>query len=87
MTDKEYVAGLKSNMHTVFDSPQGKEVLRFLEISCRWYQTVFSSAGPEATLINDGKRQVIATIKTILDLSPEQIVNLAQMQGNSSIQK
>lgn len=83
MTDREYVAGLKSNMHAVFDTPQGKEVLRFLEISCRWYQTVFSQAGPEMTMINDGKRQVIATIKTILDLSPDQIVSIAEKETNA----
>lgn len=78
MEDKNYVSGLKSNFHATFDTPQGKEVLRFLEISCCWYKSVFVPDSPEMTLINDGKRQVIATIKTILELSPEQIVHLAQ---------
>jgi hypothetical protein len=77
MTDKEYVSGLKHNMHMVFDTPQGKEVLRFLEVHCCWYKSVFVPDSPDMTLINDGKRQVIATIKTILELNPDQIVLLA----------
>jgi hypothetical protein len=80
LTDKEYAAGLKSNMHTVFDTPQGKEVMEFLEHSCCWYQSVWDPNSPDMTLINDGKRQVLATIKTILKLSPEQIVALAEQK-------
>ena len=80
MTDKEYVAGLKSNMHATFDSPQGKEVMRFLELTCCWYKSVWDPDRPDMTLINDGKRQVVATIKTILELSPDQIVNLARQK-------
>lgn len=77
LTDRDYVAGLQSNCHAVFDTPQGKEVMKFLEESCGWYQSVFDPADPNMTLINDGKRQVIATLKTLLELSPDQIVALA----------
>lgn len=80
MTDIHYVSGLKANLHATFDTPQGQEVMRFLELSCGWYQSVFSPQNPELTLINDGKRQVLATIKTILDLSPEQIIVLAKQK-------
>ena len=80
MTDIGYVTGLKSNMHAVFDTPQGKEIMRFLEQTCCWYRSVWDPASAELTLINDGKRQVIATIKTILDLSPDQIVNIAKQK-------
>ena len=80
MTDIKYVQVLKSNFHTTFDSPQGKEVMKFLEQTCSWYKSVWSPDHPDMTLINDGKRQVVATIKTILECSPEQIVNLAQQK-------
>ena len=80
MTDRDYVAGLKSNMHVCFDSPQGKEVMKFLETTCCWYRSVWHPDSPDMTLINDGKRQVLATIKTILGLSPEQITELAKMK-------
>jgi len=78
MKDINFVQGLKSNMHTVFDGPSGQEVMKYLEISCGWYKSVFDPQDPNMTLINDGKRQVIATIKTILELSPEQLVSLAE---------
>jgi len=81
MSNREFVAGLKSNFHSTFDSPQGKEVLHFLEVSCKWYQSVWDSEHPDMTLINDGKRQVVATIKTILELSPDQLVELAKKSG------
>lgn len=77
MTDPQYVAGLKSNMHSVFDTPQGKEVIKYLEKSCCWYNSIYDPASADLTLINDGKRQVLATIKTILECSTDQIVQLA----------
>lgn len=80
MTDPDYVKGLKSNFHATFDTAQGKEVLRFLEISCCWYKSVFDPNDPNMTLINDGKRQVVATIKTILELTPDQIIALAKQK-------
>jgi hypothetical protein len=76
--DRDQVAALKSNMHITFETPQGREVLRFLEISCGWYKSVFDPQDPNMTLINDGKRQVIAMIKTILELTPDQIVALVK---------
>ena len=80
MTDINYVTGLKSNFHTTFGSPQGQEVMKFLEQTCCWYKSVFDPACPDMTLINDGKRQVVATIKTIMELTPQQIVALAQQK-------
>ena len=75
----DYAVGLKSNMHATFDSPQGKEVLRYLEDACGWYRSVYvPGADRDEVLINDGKRQVLATIKSILELNPEQIATLAE---------
>ena len=78
MADIGYVTGLKQSAHAVFDTPQGKEVMDFLELSCAWYQSVFDPVNKDMSLINDGKRQVVATIKTLLKFSPEQIVALAK---------
>lgn len=80
MTDPNYVKALKSNFHATFESPQGQEVLKFLEQTCCWYRSVWSPDQPDMTLINDGKRQVVATIKTILELSPDQIISLAKQK-------
>lgn len=80
LTDRDTVVGIKSNFHATFDSPQGKEVIRFLEQTCCWYQSTFDPSHPDLTFINDGKRQVLATIKTILELNPDQIVALAKQK-------
>jgi hypothetical protein len=78
MTDVEFVKALKSNMHSTFESPQGQEVMKFLEATCCWYQSIWNASHPDYALMNDGKRQVLSTIKTIMALSPEQIVSLAK---------
>lgn len=77
MTDIDYIKALKSNFHATFDSPQGKEVIRFLEKACCWYQSVLVPSDPNMTLINDGKRQVLGTILTILNCTPEQLEALS----------
>ncbi len=73
LANRDEAAALKSNMHATFESPQGKEVMDYLEKSCCWYQSCLVPGNNDHTLINDGKRQVLATIKTILKCSPEQI--------------
>ena len=76
LSDPEYVKMLKSDMHATFDTPQGEEVMKFLEARCNWYDSVFNPTTPDMTLIAAGRREVLATIKTILKLSPEQIMSL-----------
>ena len=81
--DVNFAAALKSNMHATFDSPQGKEVIRYLEQSCGWYRSIYTAgADRDEALINDGKRQVIATIKSILMLTPDQIAAIAEGEQN-----
>ena len=80
LLDIGYVKGLKQNMATTFETPQGKEVMEFLEASCGWYDSIFDPESRDRTLINAGRREVVATIKTFLRHSPEQIVALAQQK-------
>jgi hypothetical protein len=78
LSDRGEVSALKSNLHAVFDTPQGKEVMAFLEEACGWYRSVYvQGADRDEVLIADGKRQVLATIKSMLKLSPDQICYLA----------
>jgi hypothetical protein len=74
LTDIDYVKALQSNLRTTFETPQGKEVMRFLEEACGWYESVFDPINRDMCLINDGKRQVVATLKTLLKLTPEEVV-------------
>ena len=80
MTDENYVKTLQSNMRAVFDTPQGLEVMDFLEKSCGWYDSVFDPDNADRTLINAGRREVLATIKTFLKHPPEHIIALAQQK-------
>ena len=69
---------LQSNLRSSLDTPQGKEVVLFLEEICGWYD--FSETDPDMILIKHGKRQVLATIKTLLKLNPDQIVALTEKE-------
>lgn len=75
LTDLDYVKTLKGNLRATLDTEAGKEVVKFLETLCGWYD--FSATETNQILIAHGKRQILATIKTLLELSPEQIVALA----------
>ena len=75
LTNIDYVKGLKSNLRASLETEQGKEVIKFLEELCGWYD--FNEIDPNKILVAHGKRQVLATIKTLLNLNAEQIVAIA----------
>jgi hypothetical protein len=77
LTDKETVAALKGNLHACFDSPQGKEAMKFIEQVGSWHPTIMDSMDTNAIVARDANRRLIGTIKTMLDLSVEQIVQLS----------
>lgn len=72
------VQALQSNLRASLGTPAGQEVITFLEDICGWYD--FTETDREAILIKHGKRQVLATIKTLLRLKPEEIVALANKE-------
>ena len=73
LQDLDYIKGLQSNMRACFSTPQGEEVLRFLEEAVGYDASVFDPLSKENTWIQDGKRQVVATLKALLKLTPEEI--------------
>lgn len=72
------VRGLQSNLRASLGTPQGQEVMKFLEEICGWYD--FSEVDPNMILIKHGKRAVLATLKTLLELTAEQIVTVAKKE-------
>ncbi len=68
------VKTLQSNLRSSLGTPQGKEVITFLEELCGWYD--FQEEHPDRILVKHGRRQVLATIKTLLECTPDQIVAL-----------
>jgi len=80
LIDRSYVKVLKEDIIFIFGTPQGKELMNFLEESCGWYSSVWDAQNRDLTLINDGKRQVVATIKSIMKLSPDEIVAMVKQK-------
>ncbi len=76
LSNIEEVKKLQSNLRASLDTPPGKEIVIWLEEICGWYD--FDEVDPNLILIKHGKRQVLATIKTLLKLSPEQIVEVVK---------
>jgi hypothetical protein len=75
---RDEAAALKSNMHTTFESPQGKEIMRFIEKIGNWTPTVFDSMDTNDIIARDANRRLIGTLKTIMEISPDQIVTLTE---------
>ncbi|HKZ43197.1 MAG TPA: hypothetical protein VJ044_19725 [Candidatus Hodarchaeales archaeon] len=76
LTKTGEVKTVQSNLRAAFGTSPGIEVMKFLEQICGWYD--FSEVEKDRILIAHGKRQVLATIKTLLDSTPEQIVALTK---------
>lgn len=77
-TNLDEIKGLKSNLHATFDSTHGKEAMKFMQQLGGWYPTEFDSMETNAIIARDANRRLLGTIRTVLELSPEQIVALAQ---------
>ena len=74
LSDLEYVKGLQGSLRTL--PIHDKDIMAFLENLCGWYD--FQETDPNLILIAHGKRQVLATIKTLMESTPEQIVALTK---------
>lgn len=78
LSSVEDVRALQSNLRVVFGTEQGKEVMTFLEQLCGWFD--FEQIETNMILIGHGRRQVLATIKTLLDKKPDEIVALSHKE-------
>lgn len=72
----EEVKNLQQCISKVFSTREGQELMKYLEELCGWYASVFTPVNRDMVLINDGKRQVLATLKTFIEHRPEDIVSL-----------
>ena len=81
LSDRDYVVGLKSNLHATFGSPQGKEAMLFMEKIGGWTPSILDTNDTNDIIARDANRRLLGTIKTILELSPDQIVALATKES------
>ena len=72
MTQDE-IAALKSNIHVTFDSPQGKETMKFIEKIGSWYPNMLDTSETNEVIARDANRRLIGTLKTIMQLTSEQL--------------
>jgi len=80
LKDIKDAKAISSNVRSVFGTPQGKEVMKFLEESCGWYESIFDPDNRDRILLNAGRREVVATLKTLQVLTAEQISALAKQK-------
>lgn len=64
---------LKQQCHTCFEHKAGEEWLEFMEAICNWYPLPVDSSETNDIVARDARRQVLATIKTFLKCSPEEL--------------
>ncbi len=81
LRDIDQVRGLQSNLRTTFESPQGKEVMKFMQQLGCWYPTAFDSMETNAIIARDANRRMLGTIRTLLELTPEQVIALANQES------
>jgi len=68
---------LKQDFHICLDNKSGENVIRYLEEICNWYPSLNDSPDTNAVVGRDARRQVLATIKTFLKCSPDEIKKLS----------
>lgn len=80
LTKREQIVGLQSNLRATFETPQGKESMKFIESIGSWYPTKFDSGETNEIIARDANRRLIGTIKTLLELTPDQVLQLSKEQ-------
>ena len=71
---------LKNNVHLTFETPSGKETMKFLEKIGGWTPSIYDSGDTNEIIARDANRRLIGTIKTIMELTAEQIVTLTNKE-------
>jgi len=81
LTKINEIRGLQSNLRAVFDTPQGKEVMKFIKEIGSWYPTVFDTVETNEVIARDANRRLIGTLLSLIELNPEQVVALSKQGG------
>ena len=79
LSDIRYVKDLQNSLR-IFDSEQGKVVMSFLESIGGWTPNIFDTLETNEVIARDANRRLIGTIKTLMTISPEAIVQLAKQK-------
>ena len=69
---------LKSNIHATFETPSGKETMKFLEKIGGWTPSIYDSGDTNEIIARDANRRLIGTLKTIMNITAEQMLALEE---------
>ena len=69
---------LKSNIHATFETPSGKETMKFLEKIGGWTPSIYDSGDTNEIIARDSNRRLIGTLKTIMNITAEQMLVLEE---------
>ena len=78
LRDIKEVQAVQGCLRATFDTVQGKEAMKVIEKIGNWVPTVLDSSETNEIIGRDANRRLIGTIKTLLDLNPEHIVEIAK---------
>jgi hypothetical protein len=78
LTRLDHIKKIQGELRFTFESPSGQESMKFLEQMAGWYD--FNENDRDSILVHHGKRQLLASIKTLLKHSAEEIQTLAKQK-------
>lgn len=78
LKDINEVKAIQSSLRATFETKHGKECMQLIEKIGNWTPTIFDSSETNEIIARDANRRLIGTIKTLLDFSPEYIVEIAK---------
>jgi hypothetical protein len=80
MIDLTKIDDIKALQNTLRNKPiHDPDVMKFLEQLCGWFS--FVESDPNVILILEGRRQVLATLKTLLEHPAEDVQRVAKTIG------
>jgi len=74
MTDKAYVEQIQKDLLHILGLPEGQRLMEFLEDISGFWHPGYDPANETSVQIAAGRREVVLTLKTLLKLTPEQVV-------------
>lgn len=74
----EEAKALKMNVLATFETPAGKQTMEYMEKIGSWTPNIYDSGETNEIIARDANRRLIGTLKTIMNLTSEQIVTLTE---------
>ena len=74
------IKGLQNDLRAVFNSPSGKNAMRYIERIGGWTPSMYDSSETNEIIARDANRRLIGTLKTLMELTPQQVYALENQE-------